>query len=62
MQLTLGNGQIAGRYVLEEISSTINRTDTQGRLISIEVSVKLKEDAGAIKREKRIASPFKKRN
>ena len=44
----LGNGKYIGTYVIQEISSTLEQSDKQGNIISITLSIKLKEWTGKI--------------
>ena len=39
----LGDGTIVGKYVIEEITKEWKRTDNKGRLLSVELEIKLKE-------------------
>ena len=39
----LGDGTIIGKYVIEEITKEWKRTDNKGRLLSVELEIKLKE-------------------
>ena len=39
----LGDGTIVGKFVIEEIAKEWKRTDNKGRLLSVELEVKLKE-------------------
>ena len=39
----LGDGTIIGKYVIEEITKEWKRTDNKGKLLSVELEIKLKE-------------------
>ena len=39
----LGDGTIVGKYVIEEITKEWKRTDNKGKLLSVELEIKLKE-------------------
>ncbi len=39
----LGDGTIIGKYVIEEVVKEWKRTDNKGRLLSVELEIKLKE-------------------
>ena len=43
LPLILGDGTIVGKFVIEEIAKEWKRTDNKGRLLSVELEVKLKE-------------------
>ena len=55
----LGNGEYLGQFVIEEISSTIEYTDKKGNIISISLSIKLKEWTGKIQVQSKPKQGFK---
>lgn len=61
LSLTIGTGVFAGDYVIEEISSTLSRTDLQGNIVECSVSVRLKETVQTKATKKLAKSPFLKR-
>lgn len=61
LPLTIGTGVFTGDYVIEEISSHLNRTDLQGNIVECAVSVKLKETVRTKAPKTITKSPFLKR-
>lgn len=62
LTLVFGKTVIKGNYVIESISTTVSRTDLKGRLVEIEMNVKLKETASKVSKKKSLfKSPFKTR-
>lgn len=61
LSLTIGTGVFAGFFVVEEVGTTLKRTDLSGNIVQCDVAIKLKETAKpqASKQFKR--SPFAKR-
>ena len=43
LSFILGDGTVIGKYVIEEITKEWERTDNQGRLLAVELEIKLKE-------------------
>ncbi len=43
LSFILGDGMIIGKYVIQEITKEWKRTDNKGRLLSVELEIKLKE-------------------
>ena len=39
----LGNGSLVGKFVIEEVTKEWKRTDNRGRLLDVELEIKLKE-------------------
>ena len=39
----LGNGSLVGKFVIEEVTKEWKRTDNKGRLLDVELEIKLKE-------------------
>lgn len=61
LKLVLGNGHFAANYVIEEIRSSLERTDLAGKTIEVNVDVRLKETSTKPKPKKLGRSPFVKR-
>nr|BDD44402.1 hypothetical protein 4 [bacterium] len=47
----LGNGKYIGTYIIENIASTLEQSDKQGNIISVQTQIKLREWTGQIKAE-----------
>ena len=43
LSFILGDGTVIGKYVIEEITKEWKRTDNKGRLLAVELEIKLKE-------------------